>query len=210
MNTIIVSNVHSKPLYDFAELNPIVSLTPDYPYPKIGHFRCFHGHTNALKAYMEDDIALVIEDDCVPDQTLPWRAAIDAAQLMIMYSDYEMVCLHGRGFDFSKFEKREQFAFDWLAPKTEDRWVLGTLIYVINRQAAKKFCDADFWTHATNIDIFLWSKNFNFCLLDPRQFVTDATLSETRIAENPPPFIHGRGGETSMIEHPRNTEYVIR
>lgn len=212
MNTLVIASIHRTPLITpyIGHLNPIVSLTPDYPMPACGHCRCFRGHTNALKAYMTDETALVFEDDCKVDESKPWKEVIVAASDMVASGQFEILCLHGRGFDFRKFIQFPQGGFNWLKPNTRDRWVLGTLVYVIGKKAAKQFIDNEFYRHGTNIDVFLWSYRFDFALLDPRQFVTDKRLSETLIAENPPPFIHGHGAEGSVLQNPHNTQYINR
>lgn len=213
MNIFIIGNIHREPLVlpHIKHMNPIISMTPDYPYNVIGQFRCFHGHTNALRTYMTDETACVFEDDCVPIPEHDWQKTILVAGELIQRVSFEIVCLHGRGFDFKNFMPYRFQGFDWLIPKPNIApWVLGTLVYVIGKTAAERFIDADFWLHGTNIDIFLWHGRNRFCMLDPRQFVKDKTLSETRIAENPPPFIHGHGAEGSILQNPRNTEQVIR
>lgn len=140
---------------------------------------------------MTDDTALVCEDDCVPDDRMPWKEAIEAGNKMVLEQGYEMACLHGRGFDYGKFKRIKEYGHDWLIPETEARWVLGTLCYVIGKKAAKKFMDTDYWVNGCNIDLFLWSNRFNFCMIDPT------------------PFIHDRS-QGSLLENSKNTEYVIR
>mgnify|MGYP003575507891 CR=1 FL=1 len=193
MNTLVIGNVHPPQLITgyISYLNPIVSLTPDYAYHCIGHYRCFTGHTNALTAYMTDETALVFEDDAVPDSRHDWKRSIEAANALVLEERFEIVCLHGRGFDYQKFRKMEAHGFSWLIPTTEDRWVLGTLCYVISRKAAEKWIKEDFWLHGTNIDLFVWSNRFNFCMIDPT------------------PFIHDRS-QGSILENPKNTEVVVR
>lgn len=212
MNTIIIANIHREPLVTphVEMLNPKIAFAADWPFPAIGHYRCYHGHTNALTAYMKDETALVFEDDCIPDSKCKWRGAITVANRLIMERQCEMVCLHGRGFDFLKFRKERRHGFDWLIPITEDRWVLGTLCYVIGRKAAERWIKQDFWLHGTNIDVFVWSNRFNFWMIDPRQFVDMKTTTETLVAERPGPFIHGHGAEGSVLQNPRNTHCVNR
>ena len=209
MNTIVISNVHREPLVwpYVQDMKPIRTFTPDWPYHCIGQFRCFHGHTQALTCYMTDDTACVMEDDCVPYEDTPWKDVINAANQLVLDGSYEIVCLHGRGFDFNKFDNFDAHGFNWLKPKTEYRWVLGTLIYVIGKNAAKKFIDSDFWLHGTNIDLFLWSHLFNFCMIDPCQFEQQVNLQKA--IEHPKPFKHDRH-QGSIIENPKNVECVIR
>jgi hypothetical protein len=141
---------------------------------------------------MTDDSCLVFEDDCVPDQTQPWNAAIDAGNRMVLEQGYDMACLHGRGFDYALFDRRSEYGFNWLFPKEgTHRWVLGTLCYVISKAAAKRFYDTDYWCGGCNIDLFMWSERFNFCVIDPT------------------PFIHDRT-QGSILENSKNCEYVIR
>lgn len=205
MNALIISNVHREPLIapHIEYLNPVRSLTPDYPHPQIGHCRCFHGHTNALLAYMTDDSAIVFEDDCVPDHNYDWKEVIRVAQKMVEESGWEFACLHGRGFDYQMFNQFHAKGLDWLSPNTEHQWVLGTLVYAINRDGARKFCSVDYWAGGCNIDLFVWSKRHNYCLLDPRQFGGNSTI------EHPKPFDHNRT-QGSLLENGRNIDPVYR
>lgn len=196
MKTIVVSNIHRTPLITphISHLNPVSTLTPDYPYPAIGHYRCWYGHVNALICHMDADAKsiLVFEDDAIPDKGKDWNAAILAGQKMVEEDGFEIACLHGRGYDTEKFYTLNKYGFDWLVPNTEDRWVLGTLTYVMSRRAADRFIADDFHIHGTNIDIWMWSHRNHFCL-----------IKDT-------PFIHGHGNEGSILERPRNTECVNR
>jgi hypothetical protein len=198
MKTVIISNVHREPLAwpHFKDFNPIRSFTPDYPQPKLGQMRCRTGTTNALKAYAWDEpYALVVEDDCVPDDRHDWRGAINVGTELL--ADYEIVCLHGRGWQtetgHNKFAQFKKGGWTWLYPTVEHRWVLGTLIYLIREDAIKKFCNDDFWVDQTNIDLYLYSKRYNFCMLANGEKV----------------FIHDRS-QGSLLENGKNTEYVNR
>lgn len=212
MNTLVISNIHRAPkILPYLEgFNPIRSLSPDYVFCCIGQMRCYHGHLIALKCYMTDETAMVFEDDAVPFEDVAWKESIEAANKMVLEKGYDIVCFSGRGFDFNKFDKISEYGFDWLVPHAGHRWVLGTLAYLTGRKVAAEIIKQDFWLHRTNMDMFLWGERFNFLMLDPRQFVKDKTLSETLIGENPPPFIHACGAETSVIANPRNVECVIR
>ena len=124
--------------------------------------------------------------------------------------EWEFACLHGRGFEFNKFDSFKRHGYEWLKPNTEHQWVLGTLTYVVNKEGAKKFCSVDYWVAGCNIDLFLWSNRHKYCLLDPRQFMTNeelTTLQEYQMVEHPRPFIHDRS-QGSVIENPKNKQYV--
>lgn len=195
MKTFVISNVHRPPLIlpYLKDYNPIVTLTPDYPYHCIGHFRCFHGHTNALFAYM-DDISLVFEDDCVPDTKFDWKNIIECGKKMITEQGFEIVSLHCRSCYFDKMPKKSFYGLNWILPDKDLYWldgVHGTLCYLISEEMSKKFIDADFWTHGTNIDCWLWSPKHNFCILENS------------------PFIHDRS-QGSILESPKNVDNVIR
>lgn len=200
LKTVIVSNVHREPLAwpHFKDFDPVRTYTPDYPQPKLGQMRCRTGTTNALKAFAWDaDAALVVEDDCVPDNNYDWRGAINAGLDILKEGDYELVCLHGRGWQtetgHNKFKQFRKGGWVWLYPTIEHQWVLGTLIYLINREAIRKFCNADFWVDQTNIDLHLWNKQYKWCMLETGEKV----------------FIHDRS-QGSLLENGKNTEYVNR
>jgi hypothetical protein len=197
MQTFVISNIHRPPLIlpYIKDYNPIITLTPDYPYHAIGHFRCFHGHTNALFSYMNDEVALVFEDDCVPEKGKNWQETIRMGEKMIIEQGHEIVSLHCRSCNFDKMPKKQYYGYSWLLPDLENHYwvdtVHGTLVYLISKSMAKKFIDADFWMHGTNIDCWLWSLRHDFCILDPS------------------PFIHDRS-QGSILENPKNVDNVIR
>ena len=160
---------------------------------------------------MTHETALIIEDDCIPDLSCNWTGAIEAANKLAL-NGWEFVCLHGRGFNWDTLTEFTEHGFRWLKPINNDHWVLGTLIYVINREGAKKFCSGDFWNDTVNIDLFVWSSRHKWCMLDPFQFETRQSMigrNMTNVAENPKPFIHDRS-TGSLIENPKNTQYVYR
>lgn len=209
MNSIVISNVHREPIITpyIGHMNPVRSLTPDYPHPQIGHIRCFQGHTNALRAYMTDETACVFEDDCRPYGDCPWEDAIRAADGLVLSEKLDFVCLHGRGFEFGLFDTFKHSGFEWMRPNAEHQWVLGTLVYVASVSGAKKFTDVEYWCGGCNIDLFMWSRRHNWVMIDPRQFVTGH--SEQQMAEQPRPFAHDRC-QGSLIENGRNVQHVYR
>lgn len=203
MKTFVISNVHRPALVlpHIQEFNPIVSLTPDYPYHCIGHFRCFHGHTNALFAHGVDlgtEPVLVFEDDCVPVPGSPWREQIEAGKQLLIEGGYDLVCLHGRSCDWSRFKKFLFCGWPVLEPDFDTmpagQWesmTQGTLAYIITPSMARRFINADFWLHGTNIDCWLWTRHHKFCIMEPNNFIHDRS-------------------QGSILENPRNVENVVR
>lgn len=198
MNTIVVSSVHRPPkvMPYITELNPIYSFTADYPGAAGGFYRCHMGHSTGLAAYMTDDVALMFEDDCVPNKNRNWRGAIKEGVQLITEGHCDLVCLHGRGeeeiprkFTFEKFKE-----FEWAKSPPVHYTVQGTLAYLINRKAAWQLRHFDPWWLFTPLDNLLWSPRFNYMLLrdvDPAQMH----------------FIHSAGIEESLMPNLHNAKY---
>ena len=196
MRPIVVCTVHRepkvKPFLRFED--PIYSYTSDYTGHGCGNYRCNMGHITALSAYMQGDTALVMEDDCVMEDGKPWKEAVKIAECLVTQGGFDLVSLHCRGLDMACLGKtvHEQSGFVFKMPPNKDHYVLnGTLAYVINRKAAWKFIQKDPFIEYNAIDCIMWSPQFNYCVLDNT------------------PFIHGCGGEESVLEKPKNTHYSL-
>jgi hypothetical protein len=203
MQTIVIRNVHREPLVApfLDEFSPVYSYCDDRPGIACGQTRCIAGHQTALAAYMTDETALVIEDDCVPNANLDWRGAIKEANDLVLSGRCEVACLHGRGEEEipKKFRFKRYKNFNWAVPPKEHYSIQGTLIYVCNKAAAWKFRQFDPWIRYSPIDAIWWSPNFDWMLLEDKW--TTSPFSWT------PRFFHGHGAQGSILENPRNKEY---
>lgn len=203
MKTLVVSNVHRPALVlpHVKHLNPIVGLTCDYPHAKIGQARCRMGTANVLKMALGDDPNedrfLTFEDDCQCNDQYDWWGAVNVASEILGEGEFNAICLHGRGWQneptHNKFKAFQKGGWNWLYPTIEHHWIQGTLVHLLNREAAQQFVDADFWLDGTFIDHFLWSTRFKWCLLESGEKV----------------FIHDRS-QGSLLENSKNTEFVNR
>ena len=200
MNTIVICTVHREPKVKpyIWSLDPHYSYTDDRPGIACGQTRCISGHFTGLAAYMTDETACVIEDDCIPNTNHDWMAAIKEGNDLVLEGITDIACLHAR-----KNESLPEWGlhaltrqFEWRKPAPEGtlhQELHGTLIYVINRAAAWKFRQFDPWVTYCPIDLLMWSKNFNFLWLKQDHLN--------------PPFIHGCGSEESILEHPKNQQF---
>src|SRR5262245_32864871 len=126
---VVVANAHRPAIVVDAlgGIEHIVSTTPDYELPvdfatginlasynQVGAYRCFRGHQAALGRAL-GATALVLEDDAVPNAR-DWLTVVESAASALV--DFEVVSLHGRGFDPEKFERRTTVAGrDVLVPR---------------------------------------------------------------------------------------------
>ncbi|MHC4332169.1 MAG: hypothetical protein ACYSUV_00050 [Planctomycetota bacterium] len=143
----------------------------------VGHLRCWGGHQDALKT-MGADVALVLEDDAVPNRP-DWPAVIAAATKMMGQTDLEVVSVHGRAFHPEQFEitplefpAQPDSDLKVYVPKADGKrvWVQGSLAYLIRKDAAPKLIAKEFDGYP--IDIFLCNE-FKFALADPSPFNHD-------------------------------------
>jgi len=178
------------------DLNPTYSFTGDYPGKACGYYRCHMGHATGIAAYMTDDIALMLEDDCIPNSTKDWRGAIEEGKKLIENEICDVVCLHGRGEE--EIPKKFRFSyygrFEWAKQPKEHYTIQGSLAYLINRKAAWELRHFDPWWKFTALDNLLWSPRFNFMLLRDEDYTQ-------------PHFIHGCGIEESLMPKVPNQKY---
>lgn len=195
MNTIVVCTVHREPKVKkwLGEHESIkYSYTGDYTGFPGGQYRCWMGHITGLAAYMTDDTAIVFEDDCVVDDERNWMQAIVVAQKLVDQKKFDVVSLHCRGLDMAELGwiTHHESGFTFRHPPQKQHYVLnGTLAYVINKKAAWEFRNMDPFVSYNPIDLTLWSREFNYCILENT------------------PFIHGAGHKESILENPKNMQY---
>lgn len=159
-----------------------LSSTPDYELPpdfntgihladynQVGAYRCFRGHQDAISLAAGDPV-LVLEDDAVPN-TPDWLRIVESAAADV--DDVDIISLHGRGFDPSRFERRATIAGrDLLVPRF---WcgpvrVFGSLAYLIRAPAAQRLMAMRY--DGVPVDLLLPNR-FKFCLLHPSPFDHD-------------------------------------
>lgn len=197
---VVVANKH-RPALVLESLDGIahvVSSTPDYELPSdfatgislaaynhVGAYRCFRGHQDALDHVSGDavraigrdavrvvgrDAVLVLEDDAVPN-TPDWLSIVESAAATL--ADFEVISLHGRGFDPAKFERRAMVERrDVLVPRFScgPVRVFGSLAYLIREKAMRRFMAMVY--DGVPVDLLLPNR-FKFCLLNPSPFDHD-------------------------------------
>jgi GR25 family glycosyltransferase involved in LPS biosynthesis len=132
----------------------------------VGHLRCFRGHADALKD-VKATCALVLEDDAVPNRD-DWVQVV--AQASRHMEDYDVISLHGRSFHPEHFSSEDQpLGVKLLTPgPSGQRWVQGSLAYLIRMDAAQKLINHDY--NGYPIDIFLCNEFKRFGLINPSPF----------------------------------------
>jgi hypothetical protein len=136
------------------------------PKQYVGHLRCFRGHADALKG-AQTTVTLIIEDDAVPNRE-DWTKIVIAASRKM--DDFEVISLHGRAFHPDAFTSEELLpGVQFLTPKGDaQRWVQGSLAYMIRQDVAHKIIDHEF--NGYPIDIFLCNEFQRFGLVTPSPF----------------------------------------
>jgi hypothetical protein len=161
--------VHWTTDYELPEgwtINPAYSSYLRHQKQYVGHLRCFRGHADALKD-LKASVALVLEDDAIPNRP-DWVAVV--AQASRVMEEFEVVSLHGRAFHPEHFDIQQQDkGVQFLTPKEGvQRWVQGSLAYMIRADVVSKLIDHEFDGYP--IDIFLCNEFKKFGLITPSPF----------------------------------------
>lgn len=163
-----------------------VYYTPDYDLPQnwevnpnylnyvenhIGAYRCFRGHQDVLKM-MTKDMALVFEDDAVPNRN-DWLEI--ANKSIKMLEQFEIVSLHGRKVDFSLFNciDKDDLKYFYKKNINRDVKVYGSLCYLINKKTIDKVIQDEYEGYP--MDMYI-SNRFSYCLLNPSPFNHDRKM----------------------------------
>jgi hypothetical protein len=165
----IPHRVHWTTDYELPEgwvINPAYSSFIRHQKQYVGHLRCFRGHADALKG-VQASVALVLEDDAVPNREDWVKVVAQASSLM---DDYDVVSLHGRAVDPAAFDITDRsLGVKLYTPKGEKgRWVQGSLAYMIRKDAAHVLIDHEYDGYP--IDIFLCNEYKKFGLIHPSPF----------------------------------------
>lgn len=161
--------VHWTTDYELPEgwvINPAYSSYIRHQKQYVGHLRCFRGHADALRN-VQASVALVIEDDAVPNRQDWVQVVAEASRMM---EDYDVISLHGRAVDPAAFDIVDQpRGVKFYKPKEGGkRWVQGSLAYMIRKDAAHKLIDHEYDGYP--IDIFLCNEYQKFGLIHPSPF----------------------------------------
>jgi hypothetical protein len=161
--------VHWTTDYELPEgwkINPAYSSLLRHEKQYVGHLRCFRGHADALKD-LKASVALVIEDDAVPNRP-DWVQVV--AQASGLMENYDVISLHGRAFEPAAFNwEQRSLGVQFLTPKSDsNRWVQGSLAYMIRADAVHKLIKHDYDGYP--IDIFLCNEFKRFGLIHPSPF----------------------------------------
>jgi len=136
----------------------------------LGAYRCFRGHQDAINS-MEKDYALIFEDDAIVDND-SWIDVLDSA--ISLMDRFDIVSLHGRGFDYSKFDVVNKGIYKFYHKKSfvreNESWVLGALAYIVKKSTKEKIGREVY--EGNPMDLYI-ANNFDFCFLDPSPFVHD-------------------------------------
>jgi len=186
-NTIILTNTHRDPLAvpHFKHKNPIIFTSDDWEYNppdnnfphgnEIGHYRAFRSHCEGLKM-MNKPVALILEDDCIPDYTKDWQAAIDSAYKVVTDYDYDVACLYLNPDGQHPRTDGNHFVvdgIDWYSP-SRIGWYVGLTCYMINSNGAKKFLDGEDFSHRIPDDLYFWQTGiFKYAVSDQTYFIHD-------------------------------------
>lgn len=141
-----------------------------------GAYRCFRGHQDVLKM-MEKNIALVFEDDAVPNRE-DWIDIVK--QSLSLLSEFDIVSLHGRNImGISKINEIGKLKFVELNPvpflvyrnrKVVLKKSFGSLAYIIKRKEADKIINTEYDGYP--MDLYLVNE-FKACILEPSPFNHD-------------------------------------
>ena len=168
-----------------------VYYTPDYDLPQnwevnpnylnyvenhIGAYRCFRGHQDVLKM-MTKDMALVFEDDAVPNRN-DWLEI--ANKSIKMLEQFEIVSLHGRMImgiknkvvlDDLNFVELSPVKFDvYKNRKVFLKKSFGSLAYLIKKNIAQRIIQKKYEGYP--MDLYLMNE-FCACILEPSPFDHD-------------------------------------
>ena len=121
---IVVANKHREPLVvPFLQAyKHTISMSADYTLPvgfapdpaykeyteylqgrQLGHYRAWCGHQDALKL-AKTNLVLMLEDDAVPFPG--WHEVVE--KCLPYLGTYEVISLHGRGFDLQEFKRQQE------------------------------------------------------------------------------------------------------
>jgi len=138
---------------------------------QVGAMRCWRGHQDALKQFQKEnwiDVALVLEDDAVPN-TPSWMTV--AANAFEHLNEFEVISLHGRAFRPCDFDAKPLGDKSLLVPKVQGQvWVQGSLAYLIRRDAIDRWINDTYTGYPS--DLYICNR-FKFALVDPSPFNHD-------------------------------------
>jgi hypothetical protein len=130
-------------------------------------YRCFKGHQDALTR-VQTPYALVLEDDAVPNRN-DWVSVANEACGFL--DQYELVSLHSREVNENDFVAEAWGKMRFLRPKIQgEAWVLGSLAYLINMEAAPRFIKSVYDGFPRDLAN---CRHFKFGLIDPSPFNHD-------------------------------------
>jgi len=183
LDIIVVSTKKRKALIisHLKELNPIISITPDYSLPEgfeptvkgltynhLGTYRCFRGHQDAITKATKD-YALIFEDDAVPNRPDWYKVVCDS---LFLADVYDLVSFHARGYDRSLFipfnSIHNPHNFIWTSH--EGIWIVAALAYLISKENYERAIN--FTYDGTPWDLVLY-RNFSYCLMEKSPFDHD-------------------------------------
>jgi len=185
--TIILTNQHRSSLAvpHFTHKDPTIFISEDWPYiapdnnfghgNEIGQYRCFRSHVEGIDM-MTKDVALVMEDDCVPDHTTEWEKALDSAYKLVTEYGYDAACLYLNPDGSHPRTNGNSINIDgfvWWEPKSVG-WYVGAVCYMINKNGAEKMIEGKDFSHRLPTDLYLWhTGKFKYAVIDGSFFIHD-------------------------------------
>jgi GR25 family glycosyltransferase involved in LPS biosynthesis len=193
---IILTNKHRDSLAvpHFKSKKPKIFVAEDWEYTppdsnymhgnEVGAYRCFKAHAEGMKM-MSSDVALIMEDDCVPKYDTAWEEAIESAYSSIKDHGYDMACLYlnpDGAHPRTNGELISIKSIDWYKPLALN-WFVGAVCYMVSKKAANKVIQASGFEHRIPCDLYFWQTGiFNYIVSDQMYFIHDR--SQGSVLEN--------------------------
>jgi len=139
----------------------------------LGHIRCFKGHQEALSK-VEDDYALILEDDAIPNVGTWVQKIYDAITLL---QRFDIVSFHGRSYQKELFKPVIENP-EYLEPINPPIWIVAALAYLVKKETAEKLLLHQY--NGKPWDILLY-QHYSYCVLENSIF--DHNRSEGSLLE---------------------------
>ena len=193
MNIYVVGCQHRKPLITpyLSTLEYIAYCTPDYELPEgfqpqqayrrlvfnqRNHMRCNYGHRDVMRMMSPGEVALILEDDAIPNCT-EWLDIANAAVGLL--EQYNVVSLHTRGMEPEAWQRvKWQYGREvWIRG---GGWAVGSLAYLIRYDTAQGFVNRVYDGLPMDLSLLQLAAG-KFAAIEPS------------------PFTHGVTGEASLM-----------
>lgn len=182
MDIIVVATKNRKPLVvpHLVGLNYKISYSENHNLPEgfksevvglvmptchLGHLRCFKSHQEALSK-VENDCALILEDDAIPNVGTWVQKIYDA---IVLLQRFDVISFHGRSYIKELFKPVVENP-EYLEPINPPVWMVAALAYLVKKETAENLLSHQYigkpW------DILLY-QHYSFCVLENSVFNHD-------------------------------------